>query len=442
MNLPWYRWQTSSYMARLIGIGAAWGEESWLVKWSEILSAILIALVLLCAPLVSNSWTGVLLIAVAGFWGLLTIAEQKPYRSGPIERLVLIYWLIASLATAFSPVKSAAFAGWIKLTLYLVMFALAARVMRSHRLANVLITILLHVSLWVSIYGVRQEFFGAPPLATWNDPDSPLAQDTRVYSYLGNPNLLASYLLPAIALSLAAIVVWQGFGPKLLATTMTVINSACLYFTDSRGGWLGMFILLIVFFSCCYYWWYEKLTPWWRRWLIPLVLVMAVLAISLAFSQSESLRLRILSMFAGREDSSNNFRLNVWAAVLEMIQDYPWLGIGPGNRAFNQIYPLYMRPNYTALGAYSIFLEMTVEMGILGISCFLGLVALIVTRVVKNLQKLKSQQSLYGFWLIGAIAGLMGLLTHGLFDVVWYRPQVNTLWWFLVALIASYDWQD
>jgi len=46
---------------------------------------------------------------------------------------------------------------------------------------------------------------------------------------------------------------------------------------------------------------------------------------------------------AGRADSSNNFRINVWAAVVEMIRDRPILGIGPGNTAFNKIYPLYQR---------------------------------------------------------------------------------------------------
>jgi putative inorganic carbon (HCO3(-)) transporter len=25
-----------------------------------------------------------------------------------------------------------------------------------------------------------------------------------------------------------------------------------------------------------------------------------------------------------------------------------------------------------------------------------------------------------------------------LFDTVWYRPAVNTLWWFLVAIVASF----
>jgi putative inorganic carbon (HCO3(-)) transporter len=47
-------------------------------------------------------------------------------------------------------------------------------------------------------------------------------------------------------------------------------------------------------------------------------------------------------------------------------------------------------------------------------------------------------RDLDGFWLMGAIATLVGLLSHGLVDTVWYRPQINTLWWLMIALIASY----
>jgi putative inorganic carbon (HCO3(-)) transporter len=47
---------------------------------------------------------------------------------------------------------------------------------------------------------------------------------------------------------------------------------------------------------------------------------------------------------------------------------------------------------------------------------------------------------------MAAIAAMLGMLAHGLFDTVWYRPEVNTLWWLMVALVASYyqpkAWRD
>ncbi|NEQ68234.1 MAG: putative bicarbonate transporter, IctB family, partial [Symploca sp. SIO2D2] len=36
------------------------------------------------------------------------------------------------------------------------------------------------------------------------------------------------------------------------------------------------------------------------------------------------------------------------------------------------------------------------------------------------------------------IAAASGMLAHGLVDTVWYRPQVITLWWLMVGIIASF----
>jgi putative inorganic carbon (HCO3(-)) transporter len=41
-------------------------------------------------------------------------------------------------------------------------------------------------------------------------------------------------------------------------------------------------------------------------------------------------------------------------------------------------------------------------------------------------------------WIIAAIATLAGMMVHGLVDTVWYRPQVQLLWWLAIALISSF----
>jgi putative inorganic carbon (HCO3(-)) transporter len=431
------QWRSSSYLYRFVGILGQWRQGSWLLQWADPLGASLLSLILVLNPFVSTTLTGVLLGAAAGYWGLLTLSENGKPNVTPIHLLVLLYWGIATVAMAFSPVKQAAFSGWVNLTLYLLMFALAARVLRSPRLTHWIVTLFLLVALVVSVYGVRQQLFGAKQLATWNDPTSQMAQDTRVYSYLGNPNLLAGYLLPAIALSLAAVFVWRRWLPKALAVVMVMVNAACLYFTDSRGGWIGMSVLSLTFLLLLYYGYRTTLSPFWQRWLLPIVLgSIGSLAIA-GLILVEPLRLRVLSIFAGRGDSSNNFRMNVWSAVFEMIRDRPLIGIGPGHDAFNKIYPLYMRPRFSALSAYSIYLETVVEMGFIGLGCFLWLLVAAIAQGVRQIARLGEERNAQGFWLIAAIAAMAGMLAHGCVDTVWYRPEIHTLWWLMVALIAS-----
>lgn len=414
------------------------------MQWAEPIGAVLVALVLALAPFVSNALIGVLLFACAAFWVLLTLSDQTEHlqqlsrQVTPIHLVVLLYWGVTIVATALSPVKVAAAKGLGKLTLYLLLFALMARVLRSSRVRSWILTLFLHISLIVSVYGLRQWFFGAKALATWVDPESPTAKLTRVYSYLGNPNLLAGYLLPAVALSLAAVFAWQRWLPKALALTSFIVNSACLILTFSRGGWIGFVVCLFVFLILLLYWYSVQLPAKWRPWAMPVLLGGSVGVMILAVLFVEPVRDRVASIFVGRQDSSNNFRMNVWSAVVEMIRDRPVLGIGPGNNAFNKIYPLYQRTRFTALSAYCIFLEVAVETGFLGFSCFLWLLVVTYNQGVQQLRRLRTLANSDGFWLIGAIAAMSGMLAHGFVDTVWYRPEVNTLWWLMIAIIASY----
>jgi putative inorganic carbon (hco3(-)) transporter len=436
-ELPLSQWRFASYFYRLVGALGSWRESSWLLQWSDLLGAVLVSLVLILAPFVPNTIIGLLLIAGGAYWMLLTLTENGKPGVTPIHLLVLLYWGIATVAFAFSPVKTAAFSGWVKLTLYLLMFALSTRVMRSPRLLSWIVTIFLHVSLVVSGYGIRQQIYGVEQLATWNDPTSELAQQTRVFSYLGNPNLLASYLLSAVSLSVAAIFVWRGWLQKSLAATMIIVNCACLFFTGSRGGWIGMLALSAAFLLLLYYWFIDYFSPFWRRWLLPIVFGGLAALIIVAVLMVEPLRMRVMSIFAGREDSSNNFRMNVWMAAIDMIRDRPILGIGPGNEAFNKVYPLYMRPRFTALSAYSIWLDTLIETGFVGVSCFLWLIAVTITQGVRIIGRLRDNNHARGLWLIAAIASMVGILAHGCVDTVFHRPEVNTLWWLMVAIIAS-----
>jgi len=454
MNLLWRRFTllsfplgeylATSYLHRsLVGVLHSWRQTSILLPWGETIAAVLLSLVYGLAPFTSTTLSGLLLAACAGFWLLLTLADEARPRNlvfaTPIHLLVLLYWGIAAIATAASPVKKAAFNDLVTFTLYLLLFALCARILRFPRLRSWLITLYLHISLIVSIYGLRQWFFGATALATWVDPESPLSKTTRVYSYLGNPNLLAAYLLPAVVFSLMAIFSWQSWVQKALGLTMLIVNTACLILTFSRGGWIGLVVAILTSIALLTYWSSRQMSPFWRTWLLPIIFggFLGVLLLAVIFI--EPVRLRVMSIFADRQDSSNNFRRNVWDSARKMIHDRPILGIGPGHNAFNKIYPLYQQPRFNALSAYSVLLEVAVETGYLGLACFLWLLVVIFNTAFLTLQRWRpSGNNPDGFWLIGAIATLLGMLAHGAVDTVWFRPEVNSLWWLTVALIASY----
>jgi putative inorganic carbon (HCO3(-)) transporter len=432
------QWREASLLHRLLGPLRRWRQGSWLLPWGDWIGLGLVVIIFALAPYVSTTLIGVLLLAAAAFWALLTVSDEATAGLTPIHIAVAMYWGVMVLATALSPVRGAAVSGLIKLTLNILLFLLMARVARQPRARGLLILAYILTTLPVSIYGLRQYFFGATALATWVDSNSAVADVTRVYSFLGNPNLLAGYLIPGVMLSAAAIFAWPRWVPKGLALLATLVNTLCLILTLSRGGWIGFLIAGFVLMTLLVQYWSLWFTPFWKRWALPVLLGGAAAVVVLGVLSVDSLRLRVLSLFAGRGDSSNNFRMNVWAAVLEMIRDRPILGIGPGNDAFNAVYPLYQRPRYTALSAYSVFLEVLVEGGIVGLLAFLWMLLLISHQGWVQLQRLRETQDKQGYWLMGAIAAIAGILGQGIADTVMYRPQISTLWWMAIAIVASY----
>lgn len=195
-----------------------------------------------------------------------------------------------------------------------------------------------------------------------------------------------------------------------------------------------VFVLIVLMV----YWLNPRFPAFWRRWALPLLLGGSAAAVVAAVAFVPSIQLRVMSIFAMRGDSSNDFRLNVYAAVFDMIKAHPITGIGPGNEAFNKIYPLFQRPKFTALSAYSIYFETAVEAGIIGILSFFWILIVAFQQGCKQLGQLRQSRSPEGFWLIGVMTGMSGLLVQGAFDTVWYRPQISTLWWALLAIIASF----
>jgi putative inorganic carbon (HCO3(-)) transporter len=437
-NFAFDQWRQVSLLHRLLAPLRQWRQGSWLLPWGDWIGLALVATLYSLAPYVSTTLIGVLLLAIAAFWVLLTLTDEAGVGMTPVHVTVAFFWGVMALATAFSPVRGAAVSGLIKLTLNILLFLLIARVSRQPKARTLLISAYLFTTLPVAIYGLRQYFFGATALATWVDATSELANTTRVYSFLGNPNLLAGYLIPAVMFSVMAVLAWPRWVPKGLAALTAVINILCLVLTLSRGGWIGFLLGGFVLLTLTVQYWSLWFTPFWRRWAMPLLLGGSAAFVVLAVISVDALRVRVLSMFVGRADSSNNFRINVWAAVLEMIRDRPILGIGPGNDAFNAVYPIYQRPRYTALSAYSVFLEVLVEAGIVGLAAFLWMLMMVFQQGWVQLQKLREIQSIQGYWLMGAMASIVGILGQGIADTVMYRPQISTLWWMAIAIVASY----
>ena len=420
----------------------------WLLRWQGLLATgepgplsgrlSLIAGLVLCAlmaglPLVTRGGLSLLILAAGLLWLLWSLRTPAgPIR--PISAWLLVMLAVAVLATGFSPVPLAAFQGLLKLVSYLGVYALMRQLLEAAPpWWDRIVAALLAGELASTVIAIRQLYGDTGELARWADPNSVADGTIRVYGPLENPNLLAGYLIPILPIAAVALLRWRSWPQRLFAAAALVLGTAALFLSYSRGGWLGMLaalgslVLLLVLRQT------RSWPPLWRR-LFPVLLIAAGVALLVvAVTQIEPLRIRVMSLVAGRQDSSNNFRINVWLAAIEMIQDRPWLGIGPGNSAFNLIYPLYQQPKFNALSAYSVPLELLVEGGVPGLLAGLGL---LLASLRTGLAQLKGE-SAWALPALAAVAAIAGLCVQGATDTIFFRPEVQMSGWFCLATLSA-----
>ena len=399
----------------------------------EWLSGGVLVLLLTGLPLFTRGGLSLVIAAVALLWLLWSLCSP-PEEIGAISGWLLLILGIAVLTTGFSPVPMAAAKGLLKLLSYLSVYALIRKLLACNpSWWDRLLAGLLSGGLLSSVLALRQLYASTEELARWADPNSISTGTIRIYGPLGNPNLLAGYLLPLLPLAAVALLRWKGIGSRLFAGTTLILGVAATVWTYSRGGWIGMLaglatLMLLLILRTTRHW-----PPIWRR-LLPLaVLLLAAALLTVAATKLEPIRTRVASLLAGRGDSSNNFRINVWLAAIDMIQDRPWLGIGPGNAAFNSVYPLYQQPKFNALSAYSVPLELLVEMGLPGLIAGLGL---LWNALQRGLRGLTLPQPAAGAAL-ASLAAITGLLTQGITDTIFFRPEVQLIGWFCLATLAA-----
>jgi putative inorganic carbon (HCO3(-)) transporter len=419
----------------------------WLLRWQGVLAGQAsgpltsrlpaLAGIVLCAlmaglPLVTRGGLSLLILAAGLLW-LIWALRTPAGGLGPINGWLLLLLGIAVVATGCSPVPVAAFKGLLKLVSYLGVYALMRQLLaEAPQWWNRIVAALLAGQLVSAVLAIRQLYGDTTELARWADPNSVADGTIRVYGPLENPNLLAGYLIPILPIALVALLRWRSWPQRLFAGCALLLGVIALFLSYSRGGWLGMLAalgslaLLLVLRQT------RQWPPLWRRLFPALLLVAAVAVLVVAVTQVEPLRIRVLSLVAGREDSSNNFRINVWLAAIDMIQARPWLGIGPGNTAFNLIYPLYQQPKFNALSAYSVPLELLVEGGVPYLLAALGL---LIASLRAGLAQLKGESN-WALPALAALAAIAGLGVQGITDTIFFRPEVQLTGWFCLASLA------
>ena len=122
-----------------------------------------------------------------------------------------------------------------------------------------------------------------------------------------------------------------------------------------------------------------------------------------------------------------------------MFRDNWLVGIGVGNKNFREIYGLYMKTGFDALSAYNVFLEIAVESGIFALIAFVGFLFVCIKDAIKIvLNSIDVEKTIF---VSMALISIISIMFHGFVDTIFFRPQVQFVFWFMVAVISAYSFK-
>ena len=130
-------------------------------------------------------------------------------------------------------------------------------------------------------------------------------------------------------------------------------------------------------------------------------------------------------------------RLELWNRAFDMIQDFPFTGIGLNTFpvVVRVLYPLVVNdPNTPVPHAHDFLLQVAIDLGLPGLTCFLLLLAAAAVGLVRAW---KIRQGWERGLVAGVGAGLIGQLIFGLTDAVTLGAKPGIfLWAMLGAAVA------
>lgn len=422
-----------------------WENSFFLKKIDDLIFATIIAIFILSTFCSSDMIGYVSLITL-----FLTILKLFVKKGGKIdinlfETFLLIYFLIVIISLSGSSLLYLSFKGFLKTFTYLG-FYFSAIMYYKNNLNKIPYTIFVIALCAASqgIIGIFQNFSQVGEISTWQDVTNINPEDvmTRVYGSIQpyNPNLFGGYLVASLPCLFGSIIInFLDKKYKLSATflVLTVLTSVALILSGCRGAYIGLLIIMVCFFSfLAKYIWQDLETKkeFFKKLYLSFIGLMCVFATSVVLLVS-SIRTRIFSIFAMRNDSSTSFRFNVYQSAIQMAKDNWPIGIGVGNQNFREIYGLYMKTGFDALSAYSIYLEIAVESGIFALIAFMSFLGNLIYNSVKFI--LNGKILKYSVLVTIALTSVIAVSVHGLVDTIFFRPQVQFVFWTMVAFISA-----
>jgi putative inorganic carbon (HCO3(-)) transporter len=393
------------------------------------------------APFLSRSalWlafasAGAILISIAASQILLALAVMALLVSGeelrlpPIKLPLVLFMVGTVLSLAFSGEAAAGLPGIRKFFVFLILLVVFST-FRDLAVARFLMLSWAGLGGLVALRGVVQ-FAGKVKEArqlhqSFYDYYVP---GDRITGFMGHWMTFSGQEMFALAILIAFLLfapaAWRRGWVWLLCGALM---ATALLLGMTRSSWVGFGV------AALYLFWF------WRRWLVAVVPIAAILAVLLA---PVEVRERLTSITNPRQGvDSNQHRFVAWSTGLRIIEKHPLLGLGPEGVKlhFDEYVPADI-PRPLPVGWYghlhNIYLQFAAERGIPTMLVLMWMLLKIGRDFLRGLRSLPPGRSNRRFLLHAGMAVLLATMAAGFFEHNLGDSEVLTM--FLVAVACGY----
>ncbi len=314
-------------------------------------------------------------------------------------------------------------------TTLLLVFLLGANFLANRERLRVMVSFLSFFGFALSVFALLQYF-------TWNGKfywiRPTLSDVSSVFGPFANHNHFAGYIELLIGLPIALIVA-NGIRreERIFFGFLAAVMGVTILFSLSRGGMISLVIELMFIAILSGRLQRQPAHPatFWRG--LAVVALLLTILVGAFWIGADPIVNRLKG--DGQETFATS-RTWVWRDALKVFQTYPISGAGLG--AFQTVYP--HRSDYDGLygfvaQAHNDYLQVLADGGIIG-----GVLALwflgVVLRDVR--QGMRAHDPLLAGMALGSGAGIVGLLTHSLFDFNLQLPATAMLFLLLCSVAA------